>query len=45
MYKCLEKEYPDCISFQIDQYLSVHYMGLWQNILEFSTELYYLIDL
>lgn len=45
VYKCLEKEYLECISFQIEQYLCVYYMGPWQNILEYLTVLYYLIDL
>lgn len=45
MYKCLEKEYLEFISFQIDRCLYVYYVGLWQNILEFGTKLYYLLDL
>lgn len=43
--KCLEKEYLEFISIQIYTYLYVYYMGLWQNPLEYSAKLYYLIDL
>ena len=45
MYKNLEEEYLEFTSFHTDKYLYVYCVVLWQNMLEYSTKLYYLVDL